>query len=106
MNVSQPTLHRLLSPVYNKMTDAIVSGKALGIKGDSIGLPRDSSPACGKGRSCERGGHKKPLSPLVGAEAGDARIAITSTDGTLGGMVDERFGRARKLILYDLDTAV
>ena len=32
------------------------------------------------------------------------RIAVTSIDGTMEGMVDERFGRARKLIVYDLDT--
>ena len=32
------------------------------------------------------------------------RIAVTSTDGTMEGMVDERFGRARKLILYDPET--
>ena len=30
------------------------------------------------------------------------KIAITSIDGTLEGMVDERFGRARKLIVYDM----
>ncbi|MBA4418868.1 MAG: dinitrogenase iron-molybdenum cofactor biosynthesis protein [Syntrophus sp. (in: bacteria)] len=28
-------------------------------------------------------------------------IAITSTDGTLEGMVDERFGRSRKIIVYN-----
>jgi predicted Fe-Mo cluster-binding NifX family protein len=32
------------------------------------------------------------------------KIALTSVDGTMEGMVDERFGRARKLILYDLNT--
>ncbi len=32
------------------------------------------------------------------------KIAITSMDGTLEGMVDERFGRARKLIVYDIAT--
>jgi len=32
------------------------------------------------------------------------KVAITSMDGTLDGMVDERFGRARKLVLYDVDT--
>jgi predicted DNA-binding protein (UPF0251 family)/predicted Fe-Mo cluster-binding NifX family protein len=104
MNVSQPTLHRLLSSAYNKMTDAIVNGKALRIEGGNICLPRDFSPACGKGRSCQRGGRKKPPSPPVGTEAGGARIAVSSMDGTIEGMVDERFGRARKLIVYDLDT--
>ena len=32
------------------------------------------------------------------------KIAITSIDGTMEGMVDERFGRARKLIVYDVGT--
>jgi predicted Fe-Mo cluster-binding NifX family protein len=32
------------------------------------------------------------------------RIAITSIDGTMEGMVDERFGRARTFVVYDLDT--
>ena len=32
------------------------------------------------------------------------KIAITSNDGTLEGMVDERFGRAKKLIVYDMVT--
>ena len=32
------------------------------------------------------------------------KIAITSTDGTLEGRVDERFGRARKLIIYEPET--
>jgi len=29
------------------------------------------------------------------------RIAITSIDGTLDGMVDERFGRAKKIVVVD-----
>ena len=32
------------------------------------------------------------------------KIAITSNDGTLDGMVDERFGRAKKIIIVDIDT--
>lgn len=31
------------------------------------------------------------------------KIAITSTDGTLDGMVDERFGRAKKIVIVDID---
>jgi predicted Fe-Mo cluster-binding NifX family protein len=31
-------------------------------------------------------------------------IAITSIDGTLEGMLDERFGRAQKIIVYDPET--
>lgn len=32
------------------------------------------------------------------------KIAITSIDGTLDGMVDERFGRAKKIVVVDNDT--
>lgn len=32
------------------------------------------------------------------------KIAITSVDGELEGKVDERFGRARKIVLYDPET--
>jgi predicted Fe-Mo cluster-binding NifX family protein len=32
------------------------------------------------------------------------RIGITSMEGTLEGAVDERFGRARKVIVYDTST--
>jgi predicted Fe-Mo cluster-binding NifX family protein len=32
------------------------------------------------------------------------KIAITSVDGTMEGMVDERFGRARTFVIYDIDT--
>ena len=104
MNVSQPTLHRLLSSAYNKMTDAIVNGKALRIEGGNINVPQDFSPACGKGRMCGQGrrgrtqGWKSPRGQLEGTRT---KIAITSIDGTMEGMVDERFGRARKLIVYD-----
>ena len=31
------------------------------------------------------------------------KIAITSTDGTLDGMVDERFGRSKKIIVIDTE---
>ncbi len=55
MSVSQPTLHRLLSSAYEKMTDAIVNGKALRIEGGNVTLPETSFPTCGKGRLCGRG---------------------------------------------------
>lgn len=32
------------------------------------------------------------------------KVAITSVDGTLDGIVDERFGRSKKLIIYDSET--
>jgi predicted DNA-binding protein (UPF0251 family)/predicted Fe-Mo cluster-binding NifX family protein len=103
MNVSQPTLHRLLSSAYNKMTDAIVNGKALRIEGGNVNIPETSLPDCGKGRECQRLQRKETSRPkddrVSGAET--TKVVITSIDGTMEGMVDERFGRARMLIVYD-----
>jgi predicted DNA-binding protein (UPF0251 family)/predicted Fe-Mo cluster-binding NifX family protein len=103
MNVSQPTFHRLLSSAYNKMTDAIVNGKALRIEGGNVNIPEASYPDCGKGRECQRL-QRKETSRSKGdgtSGAGAVKVAITSIDGTMEGMVDERFGRAKMLIIYD-----
>ncbi len=35
---------------------------------------------------------------------GSVKIAVTSVDGTMEGKVDERFGRCRKIIIYDPET--
>ncbi|OPY69955.1 MAG: hypothetical protein A4E57_00833 [Syntrophorhabdaceae bacterium PtaU1.Bin034] len=106
MNISQPTLHRLLSSACEKIADAIVSGKALRIEGGNISVPEGSWPSCGKGRMCGRGKQARgKRAKNIQHEGGDPmKIAITSIDGTLEGMVDERFGRARKLIVYDMGT--
>lgn len=105
MNISQPTLHRLLSSACEKITDAIVNGKALRIEGGNISIPEGSWPSCGKGRMCRRGRQARGKRAKDMQHEGDPmKIAITSMDGTLEGMVDERFGRARKLIVYDIAT--
>lgn len=106
MNISQPTFHRLLSSACEKITDAIVNGKALRIEGGNISVPETSWPSCGKGRKCTGGRRgRSKSSENVQQYKGDAmKIAITSMDGTLEGMVDERFGRARKVIVYDVGT--
>ena len=85
------------------MTDAIVNGKALRIEGGNITVPEGSLPSCGKGRMCRQGRAMKSKS-MERHEGGAMKIAITSIDGTMEGMVDERFGRARKLIVYDVGT--
>ncbi len=103
MNVSQPTLHRLLSSAYSKMTDAIVNGKALRIEGGSISVPETSLPACGMSPLC-RQGRRSRARTAGGRQASQndsTMIAVASIDGTMEGMVDERFGRARKLVVYD-----
>ena len=104
MNISQPTFHRLLSSACEKIADAIVNGKALRIDGGNINVPESSWPSCGKGRMCLKGrqGRAKRSRRIEQREGGTMKIAITSMDGTLEGMVDERFGRARKLVVYDV----
>ena len=37
-------------------------------------------------------------------KGGPMKIAVTSIDGTMEGRVDERFGRCRKLVVYDAET--
>jgi predicted DNA-binding protein (UPF0251 family)/predicted Fe-Mo cluster-binding NifX family protein len=101
MNISQPTLHRLLWSAYAKMTDAIVNGKALKIEGGNINVPETSLPECGLGRLCHQIGKRRGTSAKKrNLPENEGTIALTSIDGTLEGMVDERFGRARKLIIY------
>jgi predicted DNA-binding protein (UPF0251 family)/predicted Fe-Mo cluster-binding NifX family protein len=99
MNVSQPTFHRLLTSAYSKMTDAVVNGKALKIDGGNIRVPEASLPDCERKRLCRgvKGGRTKISSSCQQA----VRVVITSVDGTMEGMVDERFGRARRLIVCD-----
>jgi predicted Fe-Mo cluster-binding NifX family protein/predicted DNA-binding protein (UPF0251 family) len=106
MNISQPTFHRLLSSACERITDAIVNGKALRIEGGNICVPEGSWPSGGKGRMCTPGRHiqAKGSRNILQDKGGTMKIAITSMDGTMEGMVDERFGRARKLIVYNVDT--
>jgi predicted Fe-Mo cluster-binding NifX family protein len=55
---------------------------------------------CGQGR---RFGNQQPDRSFEdrSTKRGPLKIAVTSIDGTMEGMVDERFGRCRKLVLYD-----
>ena len=109
MGVSQPTFHRLLLSAHQKLTDAVVNGKALRIEGGNVTSVEGPIGPCRwrHGWGCR-------TKPVAGAfveeenqqpEGGESmKVAITSADGTLEGKVDERFGRAKKIILYDADT--
>jgi len=109
MGVSQPTFHRLLLSAHQKLTDAVVNGKALRIEGGNVTAVDIVTGPCRwkQGWGCRT----KPLPEAFSkeknlqAEGGSKmKIAITSIDGTLEGKVDERFGRARKIIVYDTET--
>ena len=106
MHVSQPTFHRLIQSAHKKLADAVVSGKALKIEGGSIAIGEDVLPPCGHWRDrCGRKGGKVGFSPsMKSVEGGSMKIAISSVDGSLSGMVDERFGRCKKFIIYDRES--
>lgn len=105
MNVSQPTFHRLLLSAHEKMAHAVVNGKALRIEGGNVTIDEKFTPPCGWRHMCRHGWKEKLVSQKGDAfpnkQGGTMKIAITSVDGTLDGIVDERFGRSRKLIIYD-----
>lgn len=110
MDVSQPTFHRLIQTAHRKIADALVNGKSLRIEGGNIHFTEQSFPACGRlkghcGREWDQKEHnsQRTSDPTAGKEV-NMRIAITSTEGTMEGMVDERFGRCRKIVIYDQDT--
>jgi predicted DNA-binding protein (UPF0251 family)/predicted Fe-Mo cluster-binding NifX family protein len=106
MNISQPTFHRLVLIAHQKIADAFINGKAVRIEGGNIHIREGFAHPCHWRRrwgcklkvQCEEGANAVPVITQGGKVM---KIAITSTDGTLEGMVDERFGRSRKLIIYD-----
>jgi predicted DNA-binding protein (UPF0251 family)/predicted Fe-Mo cluster-binding NifX family protein len=107
MKVSQPTFHRLLLSAHEKMADAVVNGKALRIEGGNVTVDANNIPPCGWRQRC-RHGWKKGIEhrgkSVLTQQGGTMKIAVTSVDGTLEGKVDERFGRSRKIIIYDPET--
>lgn len=109
MGVSQPTFHRLLVSAHQKLTDAVVNGKALRIEGGNIMTADVQAGPCQwrRGWGCRT----KPSANIIEGnqepqtdENNGMIVAITSADGTLEGKVDERFGRARKIVLYNMTT--
>jgi predicted Fe-Mo cluster-binding NifX family protein/predicted DNA-binding protein (UPF0251 family) len=109
MGVSQPTFHRLLVSAHEKLTDAVVNGKALRIEGGNVTAPDVSVGPCKWKNGW--GYRTKPATIKIGNDGNPqpeektcTKIAITSADGTLQGKVDLHFGRARKIILYDMET--
>jgi predicted DNA-binding protein (UPF0251 family)/predicted Fe-Mo cluster-binding NifX family protein len=105
MNVSQPTFHRLLLAAHEKMAHAVINGKALRIEGGNVAIDERYIPPCGWRQMCrhgwkERGALQKGDGSSV-KRGGTMKVAVTSVDGSMNGMVDERFGRSRKLVVYD-----
>ncbi|MCX5814803.1 MAG: DUF134 domain-containing protein [Proteobacteria bacterium] len=108
MNVSQPTFHRLLLSAHEKMAHVVVNGKALRIEGGNVTIDERFTPPCGWRHMCKHGWKEKSVlqkdNTRSNEQGGIMKVAITSVDGTLDGIVDERFGRSKKLIIYDSET--
>ena len=106
MHISQPTFHRLVLTAHQKIADAFVNGKAVRIEGGNIDLDEDFSQPCHwrKRWGCKAKGicDVPPGGPVQ--DRSSATIAVTCTDGTLDAMVDERFGRSRKIVFYSRET--
>jgi predicted DNA-binding protein (UPF0251 family)/predicted Fe-Mo cluster-binding NifX family protein len=106
MHISQPTFHRLVLTARQKIADAFVNGKAVRIDGGNINVDDDFSQPCQwrKRWGCKaKAAGEEAMGEFVARPQGDKimNIAITSTDGSLDGMVDERFGRSKKIIVFD-----
>jgi len=105
MGVSQPTFHRLINAAHQKITDAIINGKALRIEGGNVTVHEETAGPChwrkNWGRGCSSAEAVASQISVAHQEEGGTpmKIAITSMDGTLDGMVDERFGRAKKIVV-------
>ena len=106
MGISQPTFHRLVLTARQRIADAFVNGKAVRIEGGNIDAAEAPSQPCHWRRrwGCKAGtagkNGSKPVAPRSRA-GGIVLVAVTSIDGNLDGQVDERFGRSRKIVLYD-----
>jgi predicted DNA-binding protein (UPF0251 family)/predicted Fe-Mo cluster-binding NifX family protein len=106
MHISQPTFHRLVLTARQKIADAFVNGKAVRIDGGNINVDDDFSQPCQwrKRWGCKgKAAREEATDEIVVRQQGDKimNIAVTSTDGNLEGMVDERFGRSKKIIIFD-----
>lgn len=110
MNVSQPTFHRILKEARRKIADVIVHGKALRIEGGPYTYDTSFLRPCmwmkNRESSCEEMSNKVADDLMKKEKDGGKkmRIAITSTGDTLESLIDERFGRAKKIVIYDTDS--
>ncbi|MDD3846227.1 MAG: DUF134 domain-containing protein [Syntrophorhabdaceae bacterium] len=110
MGVSQPTFHRLINAAHQKITDAIINGKALRIEGGNVTIHEGMAGPCHYrkhwGQGCSSAEAAASQIPAVQQKEGGLpmKIAVTSVDGTLDGMVDERFGRAKKIVVVNAET--
>jgi predicted DNA-binding protein (UPF0251 family)/predicted Fe-Mo cluster-binding NifX family protein len=110
MGISQPTFHRILKEARRKIADAVVNRKTIRIEGGPYAYDPHPFRPCrwtrGWGASCEELAlaAEREIRSREAKEGDGMKVAVTSTGDTLESLVDERFGRAKKIILCDLDT--
>ncbi len=104
MGVSQPTFHRLLSSAHEKLAEAVIKGKALRIEGGNVTVQDGFQAAsCGGARDCGRRPRRLAKTDAAGGvkDKGSPIIAVASVDGSFEGAVGQRFGRCKKLVVYN-----
>ena len=85
MNISQPTFHRLVQTARRKITDALVHGKAIKIKGGDYTM---------KDQNKDKDKDQNPQNLI---------LAVSSSSKDLEGEVDSRFGRCKYFLLVSIE---
>lgn len=113
MQISRPTLSRILTGAHRKVAMALVEGQALKIEGGVIqdeGVLTELSlaepcpgPRCGHE---PRGGRRRrgQVNTMKKPRNRAMKIVITAESGAIDAAVNPQFGRAASYILYDMET--
>ncbi|MBK1700609.1 DUF134 domain-containing protein [Thiococcus pfennigii] len=112
MQISRPTLSRILAGARQKVAGALVLGQALRVEGGAVRddgeqpsnrvCQRSAPDGLGAGRRRRRRG--VCADSIASHGSSTMKIVITAQAGTLEAAVDPQFGRAAVYVLYDLET--
>mgnify|MGYP001058902027 CR=1 FL=1 len=104
MQISRPTLSRVLASARHKVAAALVNGRALRLEGGPV-LQVAEDPSPGARRPGPGAGRKRRQCRAV-LQKGQTtmKIAITAASWDIEGSVDQQLGRAVAFILYDTET--
>ncbi|AGA89676.1 putative DNA-binding protein [Thioflavicoccus mobilis 8321] len=112
MQISRPTLSRILAGARQKVAGALVQGQSLRVEGGAVrddggqpharSCPNSAQDGQGVGRRRRRRGACAESIATHGSST--MKIVITAKTGALEAAVDPQFGRAAAYVLYDLET--
>lgn len=109
MGISRPTFQRILAQAYAKVADAFTNGKAIRIEGGSYclgqGHCRRRERNLAQKEDCQHYNEELELESVTGSNpVFPNKIAICSTGDDPWAIIEERFGRCTRFIIWDLDT--